>query len=179
MATELSPSASTSASALPSRSKKSSKSAAVSSSVPPLGKFLASSTSCAFLLHSPELLADPRALLTGEKHVRDKAVASLSRFLSAGRLAKQKQQDDESSEAAEDLPVGELNWDEEWEVDSRLAPAEMAKLWKGIFFCTSLPFTCDSSFRASLTQSPAHRFLDVRQAPCAASARAGSCQPYA
>ncbi|GAA6034458.1 hypothetical protein JCM8097_002735 [Rhodosporidiobolus ruineniae] len=111
------PTASTSSA--PSRSKgKSKASAAASSSTPPLGKFLASS----------------------EKHVRDKAVASLSRFLSAGRISKpapgkKGQEAEQEHKEDEELPVGDLNWDEETEVDARLAPAEMAKLWKGIFFC--------------------------------------------
>ncbi|GJN87653.1 hypothetical protein Rhopal_000608-T1 [Rhodotorula paludigena] len=91
---------------------------APSSSTPPLGKFLASS----------------------EKHVRDKAVATLSRFLSAGQVkrasAAQGDEDDEAVEPMEEeLPVGELNWDEEWTPDARLAPDEMDKLWKGVWYC--------------------------------------------
>ena len=33
--------------------------------------------------------------------------------------------------------MGELNWDEEYEVDARLQPLEMAKLWKGVYYCAS------------------------------------------
>ena len=76
----------------------------------------------------------------GEKHVRDKAVASLSRFLSAGRIqprAVDGEQDGESKED-EELPVGELKWEDESAVDARLRPDEMDKLWKGIFYCASL-----------------------------------------
>ena len=65
---------------------------------------------------------------TGEKPIRDKAVASLARFLAGAKQV----------EGVEEvLEVGELNWDEETSVDARLAPGEMAKLWKGIFFCAS------------------------------------------
>lgn len=76
----------------------------------------------------------------GDKSTRDKAVASLSRFLSAGRLnhlgplaagAQEEEQEEEQ------LPVGELNWDDEYEVDARLQPLEMAKLWKGVYYCAS------------------------------------------
>lgn len=47
--------------------------------------------------------------------------------------------DEEAGETGtvEDLPVGDLNWDKDTPVDKRLAPLEMAKLWKGIFFCES------------------------------------------
>lgn len=84
----------------------------------------------------------------GEKPVRDKAVASLSRFLSAGRIASrpvdgaaEDDEDAEQQQKEEELPVGELKWDEEWTVDARLAPDEMAKLWKGIFYCALLALT--------------------------------------
>ncbi|KAI5474876.1 hypothetical protein MNV49_002320 [Pseudohyphozyma bogoriensis] len=76
-----------------------------SSDVPPLGKFLASS----------------------EKSVRDKAVASLSRFLAGTKKS--------AGEEEEELEVGELDWDAAYEPDERLRGLEMAKLWKGIFFC--------------------------------------------
>lgn len=36
--------------------------------------------------------------------------------------------------------MGELNWDEEYEVDARLQPLEMAKLWKGVYYCKSAVF---------------------------------------
>ena len=65
--------------------------------------------------------------------MRDKAVAALSRFL-AGH-SKKLGPDGEALE--EILAVGELDWDQEWIVDARLAAPEMAKLWKGIFFCSS------------------------------------------
>ncbi|KAK4705090.1 ribosomal RNA-processing protein 1, partial [Phenoliferia sp. Uapishka_3] len=81
-----------------------------SSSTPPLGKFLASS----------------------EKPVRDKAVASLARFLAGTKNAANLDGEDASEE---ELVVGELDWDVEYELDSRLAPGEMAKLWKGVFYC--------------------------------------------
>ncbi|GAA5887529.1 hypothetical protein JCM3774_002352 [Rhodotorula dairenensis] len=96
-----------------------------SSSTPPLGKFLASS----------------------DKSTRDKAVASLSRFLSAGRLnhlgplasATNADGQREHEEEEEELPAGELNWDDEYEVDARLQPLEMAKLWKGVYYCAFTP----------------------------------------
>lgn len=66
--------------------------------------------------------------LTGEKVVRDKAVATLSRFLAG---TKKVLEEDEA------LEIGDLNWEKEFKVDTRLAPLEMAKLWKGIFFCKS------------------------------------------
>ncbi|GAA5900340.1 hypothetical protein JCM6882_002311 [Rhodosporidiobolus microsporus] len=126
------------------RTKKSKSSSAPSSSTPPLGKFLASS----------------------EKHVRDKAVASLSRFLSAGRITKPASKatgagdDEDEEEQAEDLPVGELDWDDEWEADSRLAPLEMAKLWKGIFFCFWM--SDKPLVQQALAQALADLTLDVR-----------------
>lgn len=71
--------------------------------------------------------------MVGEKAVRDKAVSTLSRFLAGTKKIK-----DEN----EVLEVGDLDWDtttgegeEEYKVDSRLEPLEMAKLWKGIFYC--------------------------------------------
>lgn len=67
-------------------------------------------------------------LAAGEKPVRDKAVASLSRFLAGTKKAHGN--DDE-------LTVGDLDWNSDYTLDSRLAPNEMAKLWKGVFFCTS------------------------------------------
>ncbi|GAA5986880.1 hypothetical protein JCM11641_006579 [Rhodosporidiobolus odoratus] len=135
-----------STSANPSRkSSKSIKSSSRSStSTPPLGKFLASS----------------------EKHVRDKAVASLSRFLSAGRINKSAVGNKDDGEAAqgdnevEELPLGELHWDEKWEADSRLAPAEMAKLWKGIFFCFWM--SDKPLVQQALAQDLADLTLDVR-----------------
>ncbi|BGP23654.1 nucleolar protein Nop52 variant [Rhodotorula toruloides] len=80
---------------------------------PPLGKFLASS----------------------EKHVRDKAVQSLAKFLSAGQVNRRGPDDEEEPEREKELPVGDLDWDREYEVDKRLSETEMDKLWKGIFFC--------------------------------------------
>jgi ribosomal RNA-processing protein 1 len=35
----------------------------------------------------------------------------------------------------EELAVGDLDWDKEWKPDSRLEELEMAKLWKGIYYC--------------------------------------------
>ncbi|GAA6013039.1 hypothetical protein JCM11491_000949 [Sporobolomyces phaffii] len=87
-------------------SKKIKRSTSTSGGVPPLGKFLASS----------------------EKPIRDKAVASLTKFLSAGKLPLK-------GEGEEDLLVGDLEWDKEWQPDSRLQELEMAKLWKGIYYC--------------------------------------------
>ncbi|GAA5913932.1 Rrp1p [Sporobolomyces salmoneus] len=75
--------------------------------VPPLGKFLASS----------------------EKPIRDKAVASLTKFLSAGKLPLK------NEDEKEELLGGDLDWDKEWKPDSRLDELEMAKLWKGIYYC--------------------------------------------
>ncbi|BGP14859.1 hypothetical protein JCM10213_002702 [Rhodosporidiobolus nylandii] len=134
-----------STSTAPARTKAGKSTKVASSSTPPLGKFLASS----------------------EKHVRDKAVASLSRFLSAGRLTrpargKQAQEgaEGDEDEQGEDLPVGELNWGEDWEVDSRLAPLEMAKLWKGIFFCFWM--SDKPLVQQALADSLANLTLDVR-----------------
>lgn len=61
--------------------------------------------------------------------MRDKAVASLARFLAGTK--KDREEDDE-------LEVGEVDWEAEYELDSRLAQGEMAKLWKGVFYCQSL-----------------------------------------
>ncbi|GAA5929657.1 Rrp1p [Sporobolomyces koalae] len=91
----------------PSKKIKRTSSTSHQSGVPPLGKFLASS----------------------EKPIRDKAVASLTKFLSAGKLPLKEGQD------AELLAVGDLDWDKEWHPDSRLESLEMAKLWKGIYYC--------------------------------------------
>ncbi|GAA5944093.1 hypothetical protein JCM3775_003899 [Rhodotorula graminis] len=113
---------------------------APSSTTPPLGKFLASS----------------------EKHVRDKAVASLSRFLSAGRIqprAVDGEQDGESKED-EELPVGELKWEDESAVDARLRPDEMDKLWKGIFYCFWM--SDKPLVQQQLAQTLADLTLDVR-----------------
>ncbi|BGP54615.1 hypothetical protein JCM8202_004985 [Rhodotorula sphaerocarpa] len=114
-----------------------------SSSTPPLGKFLASS----------------------DKLTRDKAVASLSRFLSAGRLnhlGPLAKPDDAANgrEKDEELPVGDLDWDEEYEVDARLAPVEMAKLWKGIYYCFWM--TDKPVVQQALAQNLADLTLDVR-----------------
>ncbi|GAA5961482.1 hypothetical protein JCM8115_003464 [Rhodotorula mucilaginosa] len=112
-----------------------------SSTTPPLGKFLASS----------------------DKSTRDKAVASLSRFLSAGRLnhlgplAAGAQEDVEEDE---ELPVGDLNWDEEYEVDARLQPLEMAKLWKGVYYCFWM--SDKPLVQQALAQNLADLTLDVR-----------------
>lgn len=57
-------------------------------------------------------------------------MASLSKFLSAGQIKPLVEGEQEP-----ELPVGDLDWSTEWKVDSRLAHLEMAKLWKGIFFC--------------------------------------------
>ncbi|GAA6008459.1 hypothetical protein JCM10207_007119 [Rhodosporidiobolus poonsookiae] len=137
------PTASTSTAS--SRAGKSGKSLKPSGSAPPLGKFLASS----------------------EKHVRDKAVASLSRFLSAGRIAPraptrpgQQAKEEVEEQEQEELPVGDLNWDEEWEVDARLAPLEMSKLWKGIFFCFWM--SDKPLVQQALAQDLADLTLDVR-----------------
>ncbi|KAL8278830.1 hypothetical protein RQP46_008701 [Phenoliferia psychrophenolica] len=88
------------------KERKGKKTLAPSSSAPPLGKFLASS----------------------EKPVRDKAVASLARFLAGTKK-------DLGEDEDETLEVGELDWDAEYELDSRLAKGDMAKLWKGVFYC--------------------------------------------
>ncbi|GAA5961840.1 hypothetical protein JCM3765_004092 [Sporobolomyces pararoseus] len=88
-------------------SKKIKRSTSTSGGVPPLGKFLASS----------------------EKPIRDKAVASLTKFLSAGKLPLK------GEEEEEELLVGDLDWEKEWKPDSRLEELEMAKLWKGIYYC--------------------------------------------
>ncbi|SCV67775.1 BQ2448_5386 [Microbotryum intermedium] len=97
----------------PSKSSKGKAALKPSASAPPLGKFLASS----------------------EKHIRDKAVASLAKFLSAGhKRSNAAQGDDDDDEAP--LLVGDLHWDTETVIDKRLREMEMAKLWKGIFFCT-------------------------------------------
>ncbi|KAK4053533.1 hypothetical protein OIV83_001701 [Microbotryomycetes sp. JL201] len=78
---------------------------------PPLGKFLASS----------------------EKHIRDKAVAALAKFL----RGKQKRSHT-PTHAVDDVHTASTDdqaWQQEWTPDSRLGPKEMAKLWKGVFFC--------------------------------------------
>lgn len=62
--------------------------------------------------------------------MRDKAVASLARFLAGTKKER---------DADEPLDVGELDWDAEYELDSRLASGEMAKLWKGVFYCMLIP----------------------------------------
>ncbi|GAA5888524.1 hypothetical protein JCM5296_001056 [Sporobolomyces johnsonii] len=132
------PIASTSTAPPPSKKlRKSSGAGKPSASTPPLGKFLASS----------------------EKDVRDKAVASLSRFLSAGRISSVKPTEGDD-EPQEDLPVGDLDWDKEWTVDSRLAPLEMAKLWKGIFYCFWM--SDKPLVQQALAQSLADLTLDVR-----------------
>jgi hypothetical protein len=65
--------------------------------------------------------------------VRDKAVASLSKFLHGKKY-------DAVAYTEECLEQGELDWDAEYKPDSRLAPLEMAKLWKGIYFCEFVSF---------------------------------------
>ncbi|ORY72397.1 nucleolar protein,Nop52-domain-containing protein [Leucosporidium creatinivorum] len=121
------------------KTPKASKSAPLkpSASAPPLGKFLASS----------------------EKHIRDKAVASLSKFLSAGnKKSTNAQGDDEDADA--ELVVGDLDWSKECKVDKRLAPLEMAKLWKGIFFCFWM--SDKPLVQQALAQALANLTLDVR-----------------
>jgi hypothetical protein len=92
--------------------------------------------------------------------VRDKAVASLAKFLSAGA-----KKDVAEGEEEETLEVGALEWEKEWEVDTRLAPLEMAKLWKGIFFCTSHSSATRVCVRVCVrlltSRSPPRRLLDV------------------
>ncbi|GAA5961127.1 hypothetical protein JCM21900_002809 [Sporobolomyces salmonicolor] len=132
------PIASTSTAPPPSKKlRKNSGASKPSASTPPLGKFLASS----------------------EKDVRDKAVASLSRFLSAGRISSVKLTEG-GDEPKEELPVGDLDWDKEWTVDSRLAPLEMAKLWKGIFYCFWM--SDKPLVQQALAQALADLTLDVR-----------------
>lgn len=57
---------------------------------------------------------------------------ALSNFLSATKSGQV-----ETEEGAE-LPVGELNWEAEFKLDSRLSQLELAKLWQGIFYCKHL-----------------------------------------
>ncbi|POY76894.1 hypothetical protein BMF94_0147 [Rhodotorula taiwanensis] len=135
-----------STSSLPPAKRQKKRSSTLSSSAPPLGKFLASS----------------------DKSTRDKAVASLSRFLSAGRLnhlgplaaAQAGDEDLQDDAEEEELPVGDLNWDDEYEVDSRLAPLEMAKLWKGIYYCYWM--SDKPLVQQALAQNLADLTLDVR-----------------
>ncbi|SGY16717.1 BQ5605_C012g06962 [Microbotryum silenes-dioicae] len=105
-----------------------------SASAPPLGKFLASS----------------------EKHIRDKAVASLAKFLSAGH--KRTSHDDGEDEPP--LIVGDLQWDTNTVIDKRLRDIEMAKLWKGIFFCFWM--SDKPLVQQALAQDLANLTLDVR-----------------
>ena len=100
-----------------------------SSSVPPFPKHLSSSEFSFFA----SFFGNADGALPDDKPVRDKAVAALSRFL-AGHS---KKLGPDGEELEEILSVGELNWEQEWVVDARLAAPEMAKLWKGIFFCSS------------------------------------------
>lgn len=65
--------------------------------------------------------------------MRDKAVAALARFFAGAT----KKLNEDGSPVEEVLEVGSLDWTQEWVVDDRLAPFEMAKLWKGIFYCPS------------------------------------------
>ncbi|KAK4058538.1 hypothetical protein OIO90_000700 [Microbotryomycetes sp. JL221] len=81
---------------------------AMPAGAPPLGKFLASS----------------------EKHIRDKAVAALAKFLRGKQKAAFEQQGDD-----DDITLTDDDWSHEWIPDSRLQDSEMAKLWKGVFFC--------------------------------------------
>lgn len=72
-------------------------------------------------------------------------MASLARFL-AGTSKEKKSTttsrtdeapaEDEDEEEDEELEMGDLDWSREFVVDKRLAPLEMAKLWKGVFFCS-------------------------------------------
>ncbi|GAA5975387.1 hypothetical protein JCM10908_005146 [Rhodotorula pacifica] len=113
----------------------------ISSSTPPLGKFLASS----------------------DKSTRDKAVASLSRFLSAGRLnhlGPLAAGDEGDSTEEGELPIGDLSWDEKYEVDARLQPLEMAKLWKGVYYCFWM--SDKPLVQQALAQNLADLTLDVR-----------------
>lgn len=92
--------------------------------------------------------------------MRDKAVGSLSRFLAGTKVV---------ADPDEPLEVGsttDADWDEEWNPDARLAPLEMGKLWKGIWFCTyshpwpvaPTPATCD---RLLTSVNHGRRLLDV------------------
>ncbi|KAM0754402.1 Nop52-domain-containing protein [Meredithblackwellia eburnea MCA 4105] len=83
-----------------------------STSAPPLGKFLASS----------------------DKPIRDKAVLSLARFL-AGKKDVELPVEGGSEEEVEELEVGDLDWDNEYELDKRFQRSEMRKLWKGVYYC--------------------------------------------
>jgi ribosomal RNA-processing protein 1 len=49
--------------------------------------------------------------------------------------------------------VGELNWNTEFKLDSRLSEFELSKLWQGIFYCT-FPFL----FRSTLVQTLENEF---------------------
>jgi hypothetical protein len=66
--------------------------------------------------------------------------------------------------------VGDLNWDEEYEVDARLQPLEMAKLWKGVYYCQSARGLFPGGMYGLTTRT--HRLLDVGQAARPAGARA-------
>ncbi|SCZ93660.1 BZ3500_MvSof-1268-A1-R1_Chr6-3g08802 [Microbotryum saponariae] len=121
----------------PTKASKSSKGKAAlkpSASAPPLGKFLASS----------------------EKHIRDKAVASLAKFLSAGH----KRTSDADGQDEPPLIVGDVQWDNETVIDKRLRGIEMAKLWKGIFFCFWM--SDKPLVQQALAQDLANLTLDVR-----------------
>jgi ribosomal RNA-processing protein 1 len=110
-----------------------------------LGKFLASSECTLVTIATARSAADSR-WSAGEKHVRDKAVQSLAKFLSAGQVKRRAQhaEGDDDEREDEELPVGDLDWDKEYEVDKRLSEPEMDKLWKGIFFCAFRVFLLES-----------------------------------
>jgi hypothetical protein len=83
-------------------------------------------------LHRWEESSDSTFSYTPEKETRDKAVEKLSTFLSAGRLEEEEEDEDEEGN------VDGSAW-EEWSPDSRLTEKELAKLWKGLFYCECPP----------------------------------------
>jgi len=112
------------------------------------------------------MLINVPVCFTGEKHVRDKAVASLSRFLAGTKVA---------VDAEEPLEVGsttDADWDEEWSPDARLAPLEMSKLWKGIWFCK---FSSERVM-ASLGEWPVAEVVADRVPPLLVDWQASGCR---
>jgi hypothetical protein len=131
----------------------------------PLGKQLAHTGTLVFqVLNLPNFYAWTGMLISEDKAVRDRAVRSLVAFVSRGGGI---------PSAGDDIAL-----EEQPEAESssyvRLDEAEMAKLWKGLFYCE-----LKSRQPAAKGRRLTGRFLDVGQTSCTTVASAGPILPPA